>query len=208
LAERPAMTFGLLFLALMSVTPSRAEVALPTVAVSDFTVGRSWTWDYTQADGKPWSTERYTVIAVSGTTVFLEISSDYGGGQNLKPNTRLQVDIQNCLAAYANPAQKKPWSYKMFFFSSGHWNEFEAPNTLAFEEKFNCNPREYLGASDPYLTVYSEIDGVPVFQQKLWRRLSASWFAQDGSQKGVAVQKEFTSDPTMTYVFKLRNFAK
>lgn len=192
----------------MFVPVAPPTVALPTVVAADFTVGRSWTWDYTQADGKPWSTERYTVVAANGTTVLLEISSDYGGGQNLKPNTRLEVDVAKCLAAYSNPVQKKPWSFKMFSFSSGKWSEFEAPSTLAFEEKFNCNPREYLQPSDQYLTVYSIVDGVRVFQQKLWRRLSASWFAAEGTARGVAVQKEFTSDPTMTYVFKLRNFAK
>ena len=191
-----AMLFTTLF--------ARAEVSLPTVAVSDFTVGRSWTWDYTQGDGTPWSTERYTVVAATGSVVMLEISSDYGGGQNLKPNTRLQVEVTKCLSAYSNSAQKKPWSFKMFSLSAKGWSEFEAPSTLAFEEKFNCNPREYLKPSDQYLTVYSAIDGTRVFQQKLWRKLTSSWFAAEGPQRGVAVQKEFTSDPTETYVFRFR----
>lgn len=198
------MTFGFLVLTLVA----RAEVALPTVQVSDFTVGRSWTWDYTQADGHLYSTERYTVVGVEGSVVLLEIASDYGGGQNLRPNTRVQADVAKCLAAYSNPHQKKPWSITMFSLSAGRWTEFEAPSTLAFEEKFNCNPREYLQMSDPYLTVYSVVDGVRVFQQKLWRRLTSSWFAAEGPERAVAVQKEFTSDPSMTYTFKLRNFAK
>jgi hypothetical protein len=120
----------------------------------------------------------------------------------------VKADVAKCLAAYSNPAQKKPWSITMYSRSASGWTEFDAPSTLAFEEKFNCNPREYTKPSAPYLTVYSVIDGVRVFQQKLWRRLSSSWFAAEGAERGVAVQKEFTSDPTTTYVFKLRNFAK
>lgn len=192
----------------LAFSASAADVALPTIQVSDFTVGRSWTWDYTQADGKIYSTERYTVIDVRGSVALLEIASDYGGGQNLKPNTRVRADISKCLLAYSNRYQKKPWSITMYSRSENGWSEFDAPSTLAFEEKFNCNPREYLKQSEPYLTVYSVVDGVRVFQQKLWRRLSSSWFAIDGLERGVAVQKEFKSDPAQTYTFKLRNFAK
>ena len=198
------MILSLMFLSLFA----RADVTLPTIQIGDFSVGRSWTWDYTQADGKLYSTERYTVVETKGSVVLLEISSDYGGGQNLKPNTRIRADLSQCLAAYSNPVQKKPWSMTMYSLGASGWTEFEAPSTLAFEEKFNCNPREYLKPSDPYLTVYSVIDGVHVFQQMLWRRFTSSWFAAEGRERGVAVQKEFTADPTMTYTSKLRNFAK
>jgi hypothetical protein len=194
----------ILFFALFA----RAEVSLPTIRATDFQVGQSWTWDYTEANGKIYSTERYTVVDLQGTTVLLEIASDYNGGQNLKPNTRVKADVAKCLAAYSNPHQKKPWSITMYSHTANGWSEFEAPSTLAFEEKFNCNPREYRKPSDQYLTEYSVVDGVKVFQQKLWRKLVSSWFAQEGTARAVAVQKEFTSDPAMTYRFKLRDFAK
>ncbi len=187
---------------------ARAEVALPTVQLADFAVGTSWTWDYQESSGKLYSTERYTVIEVRGSEVLLEIASDYGGGQNLKPNTRVRADIAKCLAAYSNPYQKKPWSITMYSLAAKGWTEFDAPSTLAFEEKFNCNPREYLKPSDQYLTVYRDIGGIRVFQQKLWRRLTSSWFSLEGPSRAVAVEKSFNSDPSTSYTFRLRNFAK
>ena len=181
-----------------------AQFPLPTVQMADFQVGRSWTWDYTEDDGKPYSTERYTVIEVNGSTVLIEIASDYGGGQNLKPNTRLRADVAKCLAASLNPLQKKPWSMTMFSLGAGGWSEFEAPSTLAFEEKFNCDPHVHLNPADPVRTETSMIDGMHVFQQKLLRGPGSSWFADSGPESAVAVKKEFTADPSMTYQFKLR----
>ena len=181
-----------------------ADTRLPVISASDFSVGSSWTWDYTVQNGAPWSTERYTVISKNMSTVLLEISSDYGGSQNLKPNTRLEVDVTKCLNAYANPVQKKPWSFKMYSLTGATWTEFTPPSTLAFEEKFNCNPREYLATGAPYLTVYSAIDGTRVFQQMLWRKLASTWFALQGPEAGVAFSKDFTADPQMTYRFHLR----
>jgi hypothetical protein len=188
-----------------AITAFGSETFLPVVSPSDFSVGTAWTWDYVDQTGAPWSTERYTVISQNGSTVLLEISSDYGAGHSLKPNTRLEVDVAKCLNAYSNPAQKKPWSFKMYSLSGASWTEYSAPSTLAFEEKFNCNPREYLKASAPYLTVYSEIGGLRVFQQKLWRKILSSWFALDGPSAGVAISKDFSADPRMTYRFHLRS---
>jgi hypothetical protein len=194
-----------LFLVLIQLTSvARSEVALPVISISNFVPGRSWTWDYFQTDGTIWSTERYTVLSRTDQVVLIEISSDYAGGQNLKPNTRLEVDVSQCLLAYAKSNEKRGWMFKMYSLNGSAWSPYEPNNTAAFEEKFNCNPREYLKTSDQYLTVYSTIRGTPAFQQKLWRRLNASWFAKEGTNKAVAIHKEFLSDPTQTYRFQLR----
>lgn len=166
--------------------------------MSMFVQGASWTWDYFAANGSMYSTERYTVVAVHGTDVLLEIASDYSGHQSLVANTRVEVDVARCLAAYSNPAAKKPFSIKMFSrAANGSWSEYEAPSTLAFEEKFNCNPHVFTGAGGAYLTVYR--DGY--FQQKLWRRLTGSWFFLAGPFAAVAGEKDFETG----YVFRLRH---
>lgn len=187
------------------------EKLLPTVTVDDFTVGRQWTWDYFETTGteKLYSTERYTVLARRGSEVLIELSSDYNGSQNLKPSHRLRVDVDHCLRAYRNPVQKSPWRFKMYYLSTttngrGVWTEVDALNTLAFEEKFNCNPRDYQKPSAPYLTVYGEDRGRTVFMQKLWRRIAASWFYLDGPERGVAARKDFPTGVSETYSFRLR----
>lgn len=137
--------------------------------------------------------------------VLIELASDYEGRQNLKPRVRILADVSKCLGAYRNSFSKRAWSMKMFYLSEGVWTELNQPNTLGFEEKFNCNPHEYLKPSDAYLTVYDVLDGAPVFQQKLWRRISASWFAKIGPQAGIAVRKDFNADLTMADSFYLRH---
>ncbi len=177
---------------------------LPVVSATNFAVGRAWTWDYFDQTGTIYSTERYTVIEQRGSIVVIELASDYDGRQNLKPSTRIEVDLLKCLAAYKNPGQERKWSIKMFSLASGVWTEMDQPNTLAFEEKFNCNPHRYEKAGEPYLTIYSTIDSISVFQQKLWQRLGASWFAVSGPHAATAVRKEFNSDPHMAYWFQQR----
>lgn len=205
-----SLTYSLLTLAITVISSiasadvSTPAVDLPVVSVDDFTVGKTWIWDYFESDGSIYSTERYEVLAVQGSVVLLELSSDYGGGQNLKPNHRLQVDVSQCLRAYRNPVQKQPWKFTMLYLSSGKWTAIEQTNTLGFEEKFNCNPREYLSASAPYLTVYGERNGEPVFQQKLWRRINGSWFGLTGEHRAIAIAHDFETGQAASYSFKLR----
>jgi hypothetical protein len=184
-----------------AVEPS---TSLPTVSSANFAVGQSWTWDYFDPSDKIYSTERYTVIAKKGDVVLIEMASDYSGGQNLQPHHRIQVDVAKCLAAYKNPVQKKPWRFAMYYLSQGKWTEIDQENTLAFEEKFNCNGHLYSKPSEPYLTAFDQVDGQPVFSQKLWRKLEGSWFASSGSLQAMALFKKFSSDPSQLYKMKLR----
>lgn len=183
---------------------TEATASLPTVSSAMFEVGQSWTWDYFDPNDNIYSTERYTVIAKKGETVLIEMASDYSGGQNLQPHHRIQVDLAKCLAAYKNPVQKKPWRFAMYYLSHGKWNQIEQENTLAFEEKFNCNGHLYSKPAEPYLTAFDQIGGQAVFSQKLWRKLEGSWFAAGGSLQAIALFKKFSSDPTQLYKMKLR----
>ena len=178
--------------------------AVPVVRIEEFSVGKSWTWDYFDPKGQVYSTERYTVVAQTGAHLTIEMASDYSGGQNFKSHHRMLVDLNSCLLAYKNPVQKKPWRFQLFYFNRGQWVEIDPPNTLAFEEKFNCNPHTYSKPSEPYLTVTDLVDGTPVFMQKLWRRIEGTWFGLDGRVAAIAVAKSFNGSPGEVYKMKLR----
>lgn len=196
------MLFELIASFALAQQPTTSTV--PVVQASDFNVGRSWTWDYFDGQGAIYSTERYEVLVRNGDLVLIEMSSSYDGGATLVAHHRIEAKIGDCLRAYVNPAQKKPWKFKMFSLEQGRWVPFDPGKTLAFEEKFNCNPNVTGGVGANYETVFATIDGEDVFQQKLWRKLESSWFSMSGSDRAIAFRKTFASDPTSTYVFKRR----
>lgn len=198
-----SFSFSLSFVPFVEAQTSDPAV-LPVVSLATFAVGNSWTWDYLEPSGNIYSTERYTVLATRDSVVLIEMASDYAGGQNFKANHRIQVDISQCLGAYKNPVQKKPWKFQMFYLNQGQWTGMEQRNTLAFEEKFNCNAHRYSKPSAPYLTAFDVLDGRPVFSQKLWRKLEASWFPISGNLAAIAVFKNFSSGTNGVYKMKLR----
>lgn len=177
---------------------------MPVVTFQDFPVGQSWIWDYFDPSGAVYSTERYTVLKAQGSTLLIEMASDYSGGQNLKPHHRMVVDLSKCLAAYRNPVQKKPWHFRLFYLNQSRWVETEPANTLAFEEKFNCNGHRYEKPSLPYLTVEGVFESQPVFMQKLWRKIEGTWFGIAGRYRAIAVGKSFSGNPGEVYKMKLR----
>ena len=194
------MTLSLLWSFVVAVASAQVPQTVPTIEAGDFSVGRSWTWDYVDSSGKIHSTERYEVLTRVNDRVLIEMSSSYDGAPTLTAHHRLDVRVNDCLRAYRNPAQKKPWSFKMYSLSDGKWVPFDPGKTLAFEEKFNCNPHVMSEKHQPYLTVFTTIAGEKVFQQKLWRKLSSSWFSIEGESAAVAFQKNFDS----SYTFKRR----
>lgn len=196
------MTLSILlpFVAASTVAFAQTPQLVPTLDANDFTIGRSWTWDYVDASGKIHSTERYEVVSRENDRVLIEMSSSYDGGTTLTVHHRIDVKVNDCLLAYRNPAQKKAWSFKMYSLTNGHWVPFDPGKTLAFEEKFNCNPHVMTAPHQPYLTVFSTIDEEKVFQQKLWRKLNSSWFSETGTNRAIAFKKDFDS----TYTFKRR----
>ncbi|MES2964416.1 MAG: hypothetical protein V4760_11025 [Bdellovibrionota bacterium] len=183
----------------LAQTPAR----VPTIEASDFQIGRSWIWDYVDASGKTYSTERYEVLALKDDRVLIEMSSSYDGGTTLTAHHRLDAKVGDCLLAYRNPAQKKPWKFTMYSLDQGKWVPFDPGKTLAFEEKFNCNPHVMMAPHENYLTVFSTFGGEAVFQQKLWRKLESSWFSLNGPERAVASRKQFGT-PQSGYVFTRR----
>ena len=187
--------FFVVFTTLLFV-PSATAQSLPVVRSEFFTLGRSWTWDYflVDANGLPgplYSTETYTVVHRAKGNVLLEMSTHFSGQGLWRAHHRLLVLLDRCLAAYRNPVQKQPWSFRMFYRKQdGRWAETEATSTLAFEEKFNCNP--WIHDSRLYLTDFRQgLGGRIEFMHRLWRRLDSSWFSASGESGGVMSEKYF-----------------
>jgi hypothetical protein len=182
----------------------RPEMKLPTVKPDDFKIGRYWTWDYVEASGNIYSSERYVVVGHADNMVWLEMSTQLPHQVGFNAHHRLQVNVQDCLRAYRNPNQKIGWSFRMFQLENGSWQETGVGKTLAFEEKFNCNPFLFTDAFANFLTVEKKIGGEEVFQQRLWRRLDSTWFSEGGPDAGIAFMKTFDAEQPKAYTMKRR----
>ena len=123
-----------------------------TVSLADFAQNKSWSWEYRRDSGELYSTERYTVTNVANGTVTLDMSTTFPDTGNFESHHRIVVNVARCLKAYANPAQFEPWSMRMFHRNGAQWEEVQTTSTLAFEEKFNCNP--YRNDSRDFKTVF------------------------------------------------------
>src|SRR5690606_24638351 len=90
-------------------------------------------------------TERYSVIASDETFIWIEMSTRYGGQGDFISHHRMRVSVKRCLEAYRNPVQRKPWSFLLYNRGpDGSWQKVGIQGkTLAFEEKFNCDPNRY-----------------------------------------------------------------
>ncbi len=159
------------------------------VSSADFVAGRWWRWNYFDAAGKIYSSEQYTVLENNNGVVLIEMSSHFPGETVFKPHHRILVSVENCLRSYNDPLLKKSWSMRMFYLDQGRWNETEPPSTLAFEEKFNCNP--YKHDSREFLTVFRASAAGEIFAQQRWRTVASSWFMNVGGSAAVMFEKEF-----------------
>lgn len=173
---------------LFALAASAQPVA--TISIGDFTSGRSWVWEYRTERGDLYSTEKYSVVSVNGNQVVLEMSTTFFNEGHFQSHHRLVVPLDRCLAAYANPSEVKVWSFKMFFREGEHWREVVPPSTLAFEEKFNCNP--YRHDSLEFKTEFKSSPVGELFTHKRWRTLEGTWFMNEGELRGVAFAKKFT----------------
>lgn len=160
-----------------------------TVTAHDFQVGRQWRWNYYDGKGAVYSSEQYTVIQNLNGEILIEMSTHFPGQTLFKPHHRILVRVEDCLRAYRDPFEKWAWSMRMFYLDKGTWNETTPPSTLAFEEKFNCNP--YKHDSREFLTEFRTSQAGELFAQRRWRRLESSWFMRYGPNAGVSFEKEF-----------------
>lgn len=174
-----------------------------TISPEFFEPGRTWTWEYYQEGVTLYSVEKYEVIENIEGEVTLEMSTHFPGQGTFKAHHRLRVNIDRCLAAYANRADIKPWSFRIFHRLQNKWIEVEPPTTLAFEEKFNCNPHRH--DSREYLTVFRDSSAGELFMHKRWRNLEGSWFMNAGPEAGVLFEKDFNHGAgTHHYLMRFR----
>jgi hypothetical protein len=181
-----------------------AEPGLPVVTDAQLNVGASWTWQYFE-DDRLYSTERYTVIMRdTGGYVWLELSSVFPGQNEFHATHRLRVKVESCLKAHAATVGLQPWSFDMLTWTGATWEKIEAPSTLAFEEKFNCNPHVYAPGTFDFVTRFKTDENGALFSQERWGRLNSSWFLATGPSAGIAVEKQFPKPIGQpTYTFRL-----
>lgn len=160
-----------------------------TISSSDLSAGQKWHWNYFDAAGAMYSSEQYEVLENNNDVILIEMSSHFPGETVYKPHHRIEIPLEDCLRSYSDPLEKKPWSMRMFYLDNGKWNETEPPSTLAFEEKFNCNP--YRHDSREYLTVFKTSPMGEAFAQKRWRTQESSWFMNSGNHAAVVYEKDF-----------------
>lgn len=194
-----------LLLCLSPLSRAESPARVPVIGIADFSPGRSWTWDYSQTDtGERTSSETYTVTQVAGSNVTIEMSTMFPGESEFHVHHRLIVPLDRCLSAYQNPGVVRSWSFRMFYRDeNGNWSETVPPTTLAFEEKFNCDP--WVSDTMSLLTVFRDGVNGREFMHKPSRRLEASWFSETGSDVAVLIEKPFTRRPGFpSYVSRRR----
>lgn len=202
----PILQFACLTTMAQSTQPITIQ---PVVSIATFRVGQEWTWDYSSASGEPYSSERYRVVQIQGAKVTFEMASTYGQPADHPisetPHHRLTANLDRCLKAHRNAADPQPWSVELDFWDAraGIWISAGPTRPLAFEEKFNCNP-------NPQATLWqhaSQLDqkhGRPVFRTLRKNGTDGTWFELQGSNAGVAVEKEFHQRGQLTYRFVRR----
>lgn len=187
--------------------PSTAYLSvLPVIRTEDFWIGREWTWDYVNVDGKAYATEQYTVIEREGSQVTFELASTYSltpfYSLTVPPHHRLRVDIDRCLRAHRNAADPQTWSIELLFWEakSESWVSAGISSPLAFEEKFNCNPHPQ-ATTWQWGTEYDVKQAVPAFHHLRKTGTQTSWFEISGEDAAVAIEKEFHHRGQLTYRF-------
>jgi hypothetical protein len=168
---------------------AHAVDTLPMVKSSEFTVGRTWVWNYFEGS-RIFSTERYQVLARAGSVVTIEMASHYDNEGTFKAHHRLEVDLERCLDAHSRLHDYRPWALKMYFLNGAQWERTESvQHTLPFEEKFNCDP--HVRTLRPKATVFgTDPSGNPVFQQRRYGVDRGTWFHLEGENAGTAAFKQ------------------
>ncbi len=172
---------------------AHAADTLSVVKPADFAVGKTWVWNYYESS-QIYSTERYQVLARTGSVVTLEMATHYNNEGTFKAHHRLEVDIAKCLDAHSRLYDYRPWSLKMFFLNEGRWERIENPqHTLPFEEKFNCDP--HVRTLRAKATVFgTDPSGNQVFQQRRYGVDKGTWFHLEGLNAGTAAFKQMGPD--------------
>mgnify|MGYP001120615272 CR=1 FL=1 len=176
---------------------------LPVVSEEDFAPGNRWTWDYFDKDEELYSSETYTVLENEDGLLLFEMSTEFPDATQDRIHHRLQVDLNKCLASYKNPADMKVWSIKLHAWNGSQWIDAGVTNTLAFEEKFNCNPN--VGRSSvQWATLFRGTERGELFQLQVKTRLASSWFFHDGENAAIQAEKTFVRSHGVSFTSRLR----
>lgn len=171
------------------------------LADARFSKGSWWMWQYSDAEGKPYSWERYSVVAVDGDEVLIDMASTLREEEPFATHHRMHLSLAEVLSASDDHRQ---WKFRTFgYLRDGRW--LEAPsndNVQAFEEKFN----EFLMApasrrpwfSQKAVTIESDrrCDVAPLGEatlvQSARHAYTGAWYVQAPAQyAGVAGLKYF-----------------
>lgn len=169
------LTWGL---ALPALANTATVTPLATITPDFFKPGQVWHWKYYQ-DGVLYSTERYTILEARPDRVLIQMSTRIAGDSEFIIHHRQEVNPQRCLLAYKNPAQYRPWSIKLYYRNQGQWELIDGlTTTLAFEEKFNCNPHRFQSSyrNTHFKTMMTDLGEQELFQQRKGPQDNSSWF--------------------------------
>lgn len=192
-----------------------AAATLPLVSPAQLQPGASYTWRYYEADGTPYSTERYDFTAAAGPIVTFVMSSrmDHKGETAFRPSHKIVVDLRKCERAHRDPRVKANFLVNQYpVLADGTFATepfFQA--ATAFEEKFNCNA--WAQKNGRYETLFASAatpwGEAALFQQK---RQPAdqlvSWYFRDHpALKGVAYKKDFRAGSDRSFQMRLEAFS-
>lgn len=178
---------------------------VPQVKIEFFELNRKWIWDYFDMDGKLYSSEQYEVLSRKDDVVLIEMSTTFSKDEEFKPHHRIEVNLSRCYKRYRSPLNPVSWSIRLFYKNDEKWVLMSGlDNTLAFEEKFNCDPYQYLSYEKK--TIFMQDGEKLLFQHSRWGKDHGSWFFHEGSLSGVLATKKmvsgFSSKPTHIIRFR------
>lgn len=116
------------------------------VTLEQFPLHATWVWAYSAFDVQkqvwkaPYLYEQYTVVAVEGSIVTMEMASGSEFPVIHQAHHKFVADVSKCLVAYGDYKTKKPWTVVFYTKSFGPQWELvsSAHKPLVFTEKFNC----------------------------------------------------------------------
>jgi hypothetical protein len=202
------------FLCLLGLLTSFSSFAdtLPVISPEQLQIGNFWVWTYyTEGDfSRPYSAERYEVIGQRGTQILFEIRSRYDDHSDFKAHTRFRVDLAKCLRAFKNPEIKTNFMIDLYPQTDGQWAKIPIQTpSIAFEEKFNCNPIFHTQRGSLYETRFESAQSSQgaerLFQQ--WPKSSRSqlrafYFLNHPELKAIAYRKDF--NPGTPHFYEMR----
>ncbi|NQZ00113.1 MAG: hypothetical protein HRT45_05520 [Bdellovibrionales bacterium] len=174
-----------------------------TVTISDFQVGNSWTWSYSEKTDDEWGTpylfETYSVKNRIADIVQIEMSSSTDLNSQGQAHHFFIVDLGDCQNVGSHIGRLNRMKIQFYTRTGSEaWQRVSKKHfALAFTEKFNCLESKMNRNEQSFQSpVFDDID---LFQ---WRSLKVhSWYSSVGQTAGVAVLR-YTRNYKMELVKK------